>query len=298
MNNLQRSKLDANNRISDFNNAHQAELATISEYADEKQKFDTALNTIKKAGISQQHEGIDKSISLMAKKTMANIVTKYCLRAGVKARSLGNMELSNQLSVSVSEIFRTNKTKALQIAINKRNTLNDHLNILTNITADNIAEIDQAIHAYDSIKDAPTETKQTKKTTGTDLLSQAFNQADDAVNNMYELIVSYFSDTNSQLVNEFEIAKQVINTGIRHTSVTFTCLSDEDEKPIARFTVTDNSNHKTYLSDNEGQVNIIHHRFGHFHFTISAPLRIDVDFATDIIRGTQNNFTIRLKKSE
>ena len=296
MDNQQRAKLDAYNRVADFNTTHAADLATITEFAAEKTKFDAALQSIKNAGISQTQQGTDQSISLAAKQKMADIVTQYCLRAGVKARSLGNTTLSNQLAGSANSIFKATKTNAIEIATNKRNTLNNNLAILTNISATNIADIDKAISAYNLIKDAPTETKQAKKSSGTDPLIGFFNDADDAENNLYELIVSYFSASKPQLVSAFETAKQIINTGIRSTSALFTCLADESSAPLSAFTVTDQSNNKTYTPDDQGIVTVDHHRAGHFHFTIASSGRTDVDFGTDIKKGTQNNFTIRLKK--
>jgi hypothetical protein len=296
MDNLQRSEFDAFNRVTDFNTKHLTDLNTITEYQAEKAKFNAAVLSIKNAGITQLQKGIDQTISFTAKKLMADTVIKYCLRAGVIARSLQNMQLAGQLQGSASSILRATKTEAIEMATVKRNALNSNLTILTNITAANITDIDNAIAAYNVIKDAPTEARQTKKSTATDLLPGLYAKANDAVNNMYELVFSYFSVTKPDLVHEMEIAKQVIATGIRTTSITFDCLADEDGSAIHNFTVTDKSNNKTYQSNDEGILNIDHHIAGLFHFTIAAPARINIDFTTAIKKGTNNHFTIRLKK--
>jgi hypothetical protein len=296
MDNLQRSEFDAFNRVTDFNTKHLTDLNTITEYQAEKAKFNAAVLSIKNAGITQLQKGIDQTISFTAKKLMADTVIKYCLRAGVIARSLQNMQLAGQLQGSASSILRATKTEAIEMATVKRNALNSNLTILTNITAANITDIDNAIAAYNVIKDAPTEVRQTKKSTATDLLPGLYAKANDAVNNMYELVFSYFSVTKPDLVHEMEIAKQVIATGIRTTSITFDCLADEDGSAIHNFTVTDKSNNKTYQSNDEGILNIDHHIAGLFHFTIAAPARINIDFTTAIKKGTNNHFTIRLKK--
>ena len=296
MDNLQRSEFDAFNRVTDFNTKHLTDLNTITEYQAEKAKFNAAVLSIKNAGITQLQKGIDQTISFTAKKLMADTVIKYCLRAGVIARSLQNMQLAGQLQGSASSILRATKTEAIEMATVKRNALNSNLTILTNITAANITDIDNAIAAYNVIKDAPTEARQTKKSTATDLLPGLYAKANDAVNNMYELVFSYFSVTKPDLVHEMEIAKQVIATGIRTTSITFDCVADEDGSAIQSFTVTDKSNNKTYQSNDEGILNIDHHIAGLFHFTIAAPARINIDFTTAIKKGTNNHFTIRLKK--
>ena len=296
MDNQQRSELDTFNRVTDFNSLHLTDLNTINEYQAEKSKFDAAVLSIKNAGATQLQKGIDHSISITAKKLMADTVTKYCLRAGVMARSLQNMQLAGQLHGSAGPIIRANKTDAVNYVTIKRNALNNNLTILTNITAANITEIDNAIDAYSKIKDVPTETRQTTKSTATDLLPGLYANANDAVNNMYELVFSYFSDTKPDLVHEMEIAKQVIVTGIRTTSITFDCLADEDGSAIKGFTVTDKSNNKIYQSTDEGILNIEHHIAGQFHFTIAAPTRINMDFTAAIKKGTNSHFTIRLKK--
>ncbi|MBI5218772.1 MAG: hypothetical protein HY958_07575, partial [Bacteroidia bacterium] len=134
MDNLQRSEYDALNRVDDFCAKYQTDLGAIAEFQPEKVKFDNAKLAIKNAGITQAQQGIDQSISLAAKTVMANTVTKYCLRAGVIARSLQNMLLAGRLQGSASPIINATKTKAIDMAANKRNALNDNLNILTNIT--------------------------------------------------------------------------------------------------------------------------------------------------------------------
>ena len=297
MDNQQRAELDAFNRVTDFNNMHQTELNTINEYQAEKDKFDAAVLAIKNAGTTQLQKGIDQSISYTAKKLMADTVTKYCLRGGVKARSLKNMQLAAQLQGSEKPILRATKTEAIELATVKRNALNNNLNILTNITATDITDIDDTIAAYNAIKDVPIETRQTKKSTATDKLPGFHLTANEALASMYDLVYSYFNDTTQPgIVHEFEIAKQVIATGIRTTSITFDCVADEDGSAIQSFTVTDKSNNKTFQSNEEGILNIDHHIAGQFHFTIEAPARIKIDFAAAIKKGTTNHFTIKLKK--
>lgn len=296
MDNLQRAELDAFNRVADFNARYLTSLNTITEYAAEKTKFNAALQSIQNAATKQLQKGIDQSISNAAKKLMADTITKYSLRAGVLARSLQNLQLAAQLQGSASPILRATKTESIEMATLKRNALNSNLTIFTNITAANITEIDNAIAAYNAIKDAPTELRQTIKSAGTDLLPGLYSKASDAVNNMYELVFSYFNDSNHAMVHEMEAAKQIISTGIRTTSITFDCLADEDGTPIQSFLVTDNISNKSYQSTDDGTVNIEHHLAGHYHFTIASPSRVNVDFAAAIKKGTNNHFTIRLKK--
>jgi hypothetical protein len=296
MKNQQRSELDAFNRVADFNTKHQTDLNTITEYQPEKTKFDAILLDIKNAGIAQTENGINQEITFAAKKTMADKVIKYCLRAGVIARSLQNMQLANKLQGSASHILKANKIDAIELATTKRDALKNNLSLLFNITEADITEIDHAIAAYNAIKDAPVETRQTIKSTATDLLPGYFTKASDVLDNMFDLVFSYFSDTRPDLVHEMEIAKQVIATGIRSTPVSFDCFDDDDGSAIKNYTVTDKSNNKIYQSDSDGIINLEHHFSGQFHFTIAAPSYNNNDFTALIKRATRNHFTLRLKK--
>jgi hypothetical protein len=105
----------------------------------------------------------------------------------------------------------------LQCAKDIRDHINANLAALTNITAANVSEMTNVIAAYDSIKDYPTIDVQTRKVTGTNLLPAAFAAAMLAMNNMHDLVTSYFMDTNMPLVDEIGLSKQILNTGTHQT---------------------------------------------------------------------------------
>ena len=60
---------------------------------------------------------------------------------------------------------------------------------------------------------------QTRVATGTNPLPAAFAIASTAMDNMHDLVTSYFIDTNVPLVDEIGLSKQIINTGIHHNGV-------------------------------------------------------------------------------
>ncbi len=295
MKNQQIAELNSFVQVQIFNTKHQAELSTIEEYEAEKTKFDEAVLGIKSAGIAQTVKHIDGDTTKAAKKVMVNLVIKYCLRARVKANSLHNDLLVKQLLCSENSILKAGKVEAVQIATNRRNVLNNNLAILTNIKPEYIAEIDAAIAAYDKIKDAPTENKITKKSINTDLLPGFYQKAHDALDNMYDLTYSYFSDTKPELVHEMEAAMQVIHTGVRHTSVSFDCVADEDNTPITDFTISNQTSDSIHVSEN-GIVTLAHHLAGQFNFTIKSPLRAQKIITVVIKQRVNNHFTVRLQK--
>lgn len=150
----------------------------------------------------------------IAKEKMANVTIKYALRGMVKAKQMGNLMLANQLDHGISYISKASKTISIHRAVNIKKHLEDNLTILTNINLAYIAEIENAITDYDKIKDKPTINRQEKKATGTNPLPLNFITAFKAIDNMYNLLQSYFGDSNPTLVNELGLAKQIIKTGI------------------------------------------------------------------------------------
>ena len=295
MKNRERAKLDSYHRTQAFNSKHAAELATISEYADEQTAFNAAVGIIEASGLVQAGAAGNSNGTIEAAKSgMAKAVIKYAMRGEVKAKQLGNTALAEALDEPESFILFAPKTLAIDRAINLRNLLNENLATLANISAENLEEIDEKINAYNNIKDTPVIEIQTKKATGTDRLREQFKKADNAADNMYSLVHSYFGETNPAMVEELKLAMQIIDTGIHHTSVDLLVAALDTNAPIAGATVVDNDNDKTYTTDEEGNVHIANHRSGHYTFSISASGKQTVVFAADIQRGSANAFVVKL----
>jgi len=220
MKNQQRAKKDSYDRIEAFDVKYAVELTLIPVYTLEQKKFDDAFNEITKAGDKQAIEtkGL-KNDSDAAKNAMANVCIKYALRGSVMARMANNQELATQLIHHKTYILAANKQMAMERAIDIRNALNDNLTICNNVTAADIAEIDAAIAAFKLIEPQPIIARQVKKAMGTDVLPPQFAVADEAIENMYHLVYSYYNESKPQMVGEMKLAMQIINTGIRHTGI-------------------------------------------------------------------------------
>jgi hypothetical protein len=263
MNNTQRAKLDTCNRVKDFNSRNAADTATIKEYALEQAAFTAALTIINTATqVQSGTKATTGDAALLAKENMAKAVIKYALRGLVKAKQTGNITLGNHLDHTTGYISRATKTLAVLRAKDIRDQLNNNLAILSNITPDNIIEIDNAITTYDAIKDNPTIQIQQRVATGTNPLPEAYKAAFNAIDNMYDLISSYFIDTNKPLVDEFTLAKQIITTGVHHTGVTGTVL--KDGKPVKDSTITIEGTNKTAMTDIDGHYTISRIRTGNY----------------------------------
>jgi len=294
MTNPQRAKLDSYNRVTDFNTKYATQIATIPEYALEKTAFEDAVESILEAVNAQtQQSGVSNDAVAAAKQSMASLIIKYAMRGAVKAKQLGNLTLANQLDEPLTYITVAPKNIAIQRAKELRDYLNNNLGILTNVTAADIGDIDSTIDAYNDLKDDPTESVQAKKAAGTDILPPFIKQADDAEDNMFMLIKSYFAD-NVVMVNEMGLAIKIIHTGVHHTEVEITVVADETGNPVAGATVTDNTSGKQFITDAQGIAHLGSHRAGHFDFTVNAPGRNSFVLGATVARGTQNAFTVRL----
>jgi len=221
MNNIQRAKLDTCNRVKEYNTKYATNLATITEYATEKTAFDNAYTIINNATqVQARTTGATTDAVEKAKQTMVNTTVKFALRAAVKAKQLGNLTLANHLNHPITYFSNATKTLAVQRAKEIKQQLTNNLATLTNITAANITDITNAINTYDTIKDSPILDNQAKTASGTNALPPAFAAAFNAIDNMHDLITSYFFNTaNKHMVDEFALAKQIITTGIHHTGV-------------------------------------------------------------------------------
>lgn len=269
MNNTQRAKLDSCNRVQDFNTRNATALATIPEYALEQANFEAALAIINEASqVQAAAEGTTSDATKNAKETMGNTVNKYALRATVKARQLNNITLVNNLNRPVTYFTQAPKVLAVQRANDIKTHISNNLIALTNITAANITEMEAAINAYDEIKDDPTIDVQTRKATGTNPLPAAFAQATLAIDNMHDLVTSYFATTNQQMVDELTLAKQILNTGIFQTGAEG--LVSKNGTPVAGATVTLLGTNKTATTDSKGYYIIAKIKVGEYTLEVKT----------------------------
>jgi hypothetical protein len=267
MTNTQRAKLDTCNRVSFFNSKHDKDLATIAEYADEQKAFTAAVDIINNAAqVQSGTAGTSKESADAAKETMAKLAIKFALRGLVKAKQLGNLTLANHLDHPITYITKAPKTLAVQRTKDISDQMANNLATLTNITAANITEINSAIALYDAVKDHPIIDVQDKAASGTNPLPAAFVAAFKAIDNMFDLVSSYFADTNKIMVDELALAKQIINTGIHHTG--FTGIVTKAGTPVKDATIHIAGSSKTATTDMDGHYTIAKIKTG--DYTIEA----------------------------
>lgn len=286
MNNTQRAKLDSCNRVKEVLTKYATPLATIVEFAAEQTAFTTALGIINNAAqVQSQTAGAATDAVETAKETMGAITIKYAKRGKIKAKQIGNITLANHLDHGVTYITKATKTLAVQRAKEIRDHLSSNLATLTNITAANITEITNAIAAYDTIKEQPISNIQARSATGTNPLPAAFTNAFKAIDNMNDLIYSYFTGTNQALVDEFDLARQILNTGIHHSGVEG--IVSKNGNPVANASVSVVGTNKVAQTDVDGHYVIAKIKAG--DYTLEASNE-GGDTASKMVHVTKGNF--------
>ena len=293
------------NYLNDLDSLHRSQIVYVQNHiamdlvdgnTAEKAIMDQAILKIEQAVMVQESpSGGESEASLAAKKEMAKIMVKFCLKGAVRARRAGNHVLAEKLHIVASDFMRAPKAIAVQIANAAKTLMNANLLILTNIHVADITAMGLKITAYDSIKDDPTVARETKKADGTDVIPIQIIIANEAKQNIVDYTKSDYADTNPQLVEKVVLAAMIITTGIDHTEIDFIALKDENGEAIEQFSVLDVTTGKTYVPDIFLRLHIPTHKAGNFHFTISAPGRIPVDFGATIHQSQHYNFTVRLK---
>ena len=295
----ERDELTSFNRVNDYCNKYPLDLAAILGYPAVKTIFDSAFGKINTAaGIQVVDSSGEAPEALLLKANMAKITLKYAKKGRVLSRLAGNTSLTAKLSHPKTFITQAPKETAILNANNIKTALNDNLLICTNVIPANIIEIAGVILAYSNQKNVAREAIQTKAAYGTAIIPEQILIARGAVANFFDLIDAEWEDNVAFFprIGEFELAKEIITTGHHDIKTFFTVVKDEAPLVVIdNANVEDESNLKSYVADDDTYVvHIYHHRAGHYHFSISAPGRITVDFATDIHKGL-NSFTVRLK---
>lgn len=207
-------------KVQDFNIEHAAEFSTIPEYGVEENKLN---NNVTKTEEGMQQQTIDiKSITFeknIVRDFAIKNVLKYALRASVKADQIGEEELSNALDIPLYKVEKLSD-EALSLKLEEmKERMKNNLGILTNLTQDDIDEMEDEIGNYNDIKLEPQEAIDKRKTKGTGKMKHFLDLTEKQRKNMGKLIKSYFPN----LVGDWEgIIAPDDSTGIRHESIEIT----------------------------------------------------------------------------
>jgi hypothetical protein len=228
MKNLQRAKHDSLKRVIATSEKNETKLTDIlvPGFPAEKDKLVVVEKKIEEAGKKQSLDtsgAVDDNQA--AKMVMARLAVKFGLRGAVKARNAGNHQLAEQLGHYVNYILKAAKGLAIQRAGDIADALSANLAICNNVTAADVVSINDAITAFRAIETEPVSLIEEKKAGGTDLLPPLFKEADEIIENLYNLVYSYYFENDTALVDEFYLAMQIIDTGVHHTGLIALCVN-------------------------------------------------------------------------
>ncbi len=229
MNDVQRREHDSIKRIiatsTSATNAPKLTEALVPGFPAELAKLIDVEALISLAGQKQATDtsgAVPDNIS--SKYIMSKLAVKYSLRGAIKARNAGNHKLAEQLAHRINYIFKAAKGLAVQRATDMCDTLNNNLSICNNVTTADILLINDAITNFKAIESEPTLLIEEKKAEGTDKLILLFKESSGIIENMYDLVYSYYFEDDTALVDEFQLAMQIIKTGVHHTGLNSTCI--------------------------------------------------------------------------
>ncbi|MBL0308666.1 MAG: carboxypeptidase regulatory-like domain-containing protein [Bacteroidetes bacterium] len=220
MDDKQKDHQDTIDRVAQFNTDHSVEIAAIADYGTPQGIFDGARAQINLLGQrqSQDDSGLE-ILSITAKKAMAKTVNRLAKKARVKAKLNGDLALAESLSHSYSYIYKADKQTAIDRTLAMRKAMNDNLATLTNVSAGDITLIDNSVTTFDAAQVLPIVAREAKKTESTNQLPGQYDIAFEAIDDMFDLLFGEYSESNPFLVQQFQLAMQIIETGVHHTGI-------------------------------------------------------------------------------
>jgi hypothetical protein len=229
------------------------------------------------------------------------LAVKFGLRGAVKARNAGNHQLAEQLGHYINYILGVSKGLSIQRAGDIADALLANLAICNNVTAADVATINAAIAAFKAIETEPVCLIEEKKAKGTDLLPGLFKEADEIIENMYNLVYSYYFESDPAMVDEFYLAMQIINTGIHHTGLMALCvnanpLPGEVTNALENVLVKIVELDRIVYSDIMGMAGFAKVKPGIYHVTFSKLGFISQTLIIKFIRGRMKEIEVEMVK--
>ena len=293
MTQAQTNRLNALLRVKKLNADNNTVLSAIQGYPDEETDLNGFIDKIIAAQTNQATDttGLAQNKTSL-KKANAVTISKFGLLGVVSARRAANKELVKELYHPKSYYMDTDDNLTIARSTSTKDLINKNLATLTNITAADVTTMEKSIKAFSDVKDQPTSATETKKAQGTNPIPDLLNEADITIENMSILIHANIPDT--ALANEFDLQSQIINSGVRHNHVTFHILDAATGQEIVGAVAVCVKDGKTFTPDTTTIDGV---PTGKQHFTVSAAGYTTQDVIAKVIRSTDTQVTVSLKKA-
>ncbi len=287
------SGYEAGKRVQALWVEHATDLDSIEDMPDEKILLDKTLDKIETAAAIQS-EDIKGEATLKEelKEAMAKTIVIYSLRGRVKANQANNAPLAQALSHPITYYSQADAELAFARATATKDKIKSNLTILTNITPENVIEMEKAINDFKEVITAPESSKENQKVTGTDEIEILTNELDQIIMNIGDLIHSYFPD--SVLSRQFDAQSKIGSTVTRHNHVIFHIETADTHLPIETATATKVLTNQTITADQDGMIEFGTVRAGKQEFTIQAEGYKTKTAFVIVTRGTTTELVIQL----
>ena len=288
------SSYDAGKRCKDVLDNYSDEVNSEADIKEEKVLLEEKLVQMEEAATIQQNDSTGETEAKKnAKTVMADTVIKYALRATVKAKKIKNIELANDLNHKQTYILSGSDAVGLAKAKDIKDKIKKNLGIL-GITTDQVTEMEKAIEIFENIMSLPQVVIGTKKVKGTEKLNELQIELTDTLDNLSNLIDSYFP--KSGLSKEFANARKLHENGTRHNHLILQVEDSETKKVIADAKATIQKDSKTETADDEGQVIFNTIPAGKQKITVEAPGYISKTINVYVEQSTTTELVVELEK--
>jgi len=284
-----------------FNGKNKTIVDAIDGYPAKQAIMDNAIIAIDTGVKVESESGTTDTKTVFAKKKgMAVMISDFCEGGVILANAAGETALANSINKSMTYFLGANKKNAVTRAQAIRKLFFDNATVLTNVKAADLLIIDNAITAYDSIKDLPITQIKEVKSHGTEPIAIAVAAGWKASQDQYGLFHSMYGVLDPDMTEELRLLHLPIFTGYRKTPLTVTIVDDITGEAINGSSmskpVKKGKEIKTFNSK-EGVVPFDTHKSGDTEYTVMAPNYVTTIHTVKVVLHENNVVEIRMKKS-
>ena len=226
---------------------------------------------------------------------MVKAVLKYALRGRVKAHRLGNVVLEEELNHSEAYYAKPDAETSYGRAVATKDLIKNNLALFGGIiTANDVLEIEQKAQLFKESITKPSFVKKETTNKGTEKINDLINQISETLNNIGDLIHSYFAD--SAISSEFDNQRKLQLSGTRHNHLIIHLEDSETKAPITTAKAINVQTNKAIMADDEGQIIFNTIKTGKNKITLEAEGYTTQTLTVVVTRSTTTEVVVELEK--
>lgn len=229
---------------------------------------------------------------------MAAKLVKFARKARVWAHDVNNTTLEALFNVQLSDFLEGSEADAISKATDIKIALNDNIASLGpyNIVGGDVTAIGTAITNFANAKDTPGAAEAFTKS-ATDALPGLFDKADTSLEIIQDLLISDYSESNPDEVDQFKVAHHIDNIGVHHTGIRADIVYSDGSGVAQGIQMKIIELNKTATSDINGIDEIIKCRAGTYHIQFSGAGIVTKTITIKIKRGQIISLHVEVTKT-